>query len=85
MPRKSGAVASATYSTPEDRELFQDEVDAFSRTLFSQLNIADLLNKSRGDIAYTIIDLDDDISEATLDSIRKIEGVLALRYLPCKG
>jgi D-3-phosphoglycerate dehydrogenase len=51
----------------------------------SQLNIADLLNKSRGDIAYTIIDLDDDISEATLDSIRKIEGVLALRYLPCKG
>ena len=48
----------------------------------SQLNIADLLNKSRGDVAYTIIDLDDDISEATLDSIRAIEGVLALRYLP---
>ncbi|MDB4634804.1 phosphoglycerate dehydrogenase [Rubripirellula sp.] len=51
----------------------------------SQLNIADLLNKSRGDVAYTIIDLDDDISEATLDSIRAIEGVLALRYLPRKG
>ena len=48
----------------------------------SQLNIADLLNKSRGDIAYTIIDLDDDISESTLDSIRAIEGVLALRQLP---
>ncbi|MAI72198.1 MAG: 3-phosphoglycerate dehydrogenase [Rhodopirellula sp.] len=51
----------------------------------SQLNIADLLNKSRGDVAYTIIDLDDDISEATLDSIRAIEGVLALRYLPRRG
>ena len=51
----------------------------------SQLNIADLLNKSRGDIAYTIIDLDDDISDATLDSIRAIEGVLALRHLPRKG
>lgn len=50
----------------------------------SQLNIADLLNKSRGDVAYTIIDLDDDISEATLDAIRAIEGVLALRYLPRK-
>ena len=48
----------------------------------SQLNIADLLNKSRGDIAYTIIDLDDDISESTLGSIRAIEGVLALRHLP---
>ena len=42
MTRKPGGVASATYSTPEDRELFQDEVDAFSRTLFSQLNIADV-------------------------------------------
>ena len=51
----------------------------------SQLNIADLLNKSRGDIAYTIIDLDDDISEATLDAIRAIEGVLALRHLPRKS
>ena len=51
----------------------------------SELNIADLLNKSRGDIAYTIIDLDDDISEATLESIRGIEGVLALRHLPGKG
>ncbi len=51
----------------------------------SELNIADLLNKSRGDIAYTIIDLDDDISEATLESIRGIEGVLALRHLPAKG
>ena len=51
----------------------------------SELNIADLLNKSRGDIAYTIIDLDDDIGEATLESIRGIEGVLALRHLPRKG
>jgi len=51
----------------------------------SQLNIADLRNKSRGDIAYTIIDLEDDISEATLDSIRAIEGVLTLRYLPRKS
>jgi len=48
----------------------------------SQLNIADLLNKSRGDIAYTIIDLDDGISDETLDSIRAIEGVLTLRHLP---
>ena len=48
----------------------------------AQLNIADLLNKSRGNIAYTIIDLDDEITQETLDSIRAIEGVLALRHLP---
>ena len=48
------------------------------------LNIADLLNKSRGQIAYTIIDLDGGIDESTLDAIRATEGVLALRHLPGK-
>ncbi|MEM8666372.1 MAG: phosphoglycerate dehydrogenase [Planctomycetota bacterium] len=46
------------------------------------LNIADLLNKSRGEIAYTIIDLDGGIDEGTLTSIREIDGVLSLRHLP---
>ena len=45
------------------------------------LNIADLLNKSRGDVAYTIIDLDGDITDETLDAIREIKGVLTLRHL----
>lgn len=47
----------------------------------ANLNIADLLNKSRGDVAYTIIDVDGDIAEETLSSIRQIEGVLSLRCL----
>jgi D-3-phosphoglycerate dehydrogenase len=46
------------------------------------LNIADLLNKSRGEVAYTIIDLDGGIDDGTLAAIREIEGVLSLRYLP---
>jgi D-3-phosphoglycerate dehydrogenase len=46
------------------------------------LNIADLLNKSRGEVAYTIIDLDGGITEETLNAIREIEGVLTLRHLP---
>ncbi|TWU59446.1 D-3-phosphoglycerate dehydrogenase [Rubripirellula tenax] len=49
------------------------------------LNIADLLNKSRGDIAYTIIDLDGDISEETVAAIRGINGVLSMRTLPSKA
>jgi D-3-phosphoglycerate dehydrogenase len=48
----------------------------------AELNIADLLNKSRGDVAYTIIDLDGGITEETLAAIRQIEGVLTLRHLP---
>ncbi len=45
------------------------------------LNIADLLNKSRGDIAYTIVDLDGEVPEQTLKAIRGIQGVLSLRHL----
>ncbi len=46
------------------------------------LNVEDLLNKSRGDIAYTIVDLDGEVPEGTLDAIRNIEGVLNVR---CPG
>ncbi len=45
------------------------------------LNIADLLNKSRGELAYTIIDLDGAITGATLTRIRSIPGVLTVRDL----
>ena len=45
------------------------------------LNIEDLLNKSRGDIAYTIVDLDGPVPAETLASLRSIEGVLTLRNL----
>jgi D-3-phosphoglycerate dehydrogenase len=45
------------------------------------LNIADLLNKSRGELAYTIIDLDGAINDATLDRVRAIPGILMVRDL----
>jgi D-3-phosphoglycerate dehydrogenase len=45
------------------------------------LNIIDLINKSRDDIAYTLLDVQGDISTETLNEIAKIEGVLQLRKL----
>ncbi len=51
----------------------------------ANLNIHDLLNKSRGDVAYTIIDLDGSISDQTIAAIRAINGVLSLRHLPPKS
>lgn len=44
------------------------------------LNILDMLNRSRKEYAYTLLDVDKEVSEKTLDAIRKIEGVLAVRY-----
>jgi D-3-phosphoglycerate dehydrogenase / 2-oxoglutarate reductase len=45
------------------------------------LNIADLLNKSRGDYAYTLIDTDECVSKELLASLRRIEGVLSARVI----
>jgi D-3-phosphoglycerate dehydrogenase len=45
------------------------------------LNIEDLLNKSFGELAYTIVDLDGPVPDEIIESLRNIEGVLALRNL----
>ncbi|WP_420466158.1 phosphoglycerate dehydrogenase [Panacagrimonas sp.] len=47
-----------------------------------QLNIADLLNKSRGDIAYTLVDVDSAVPAAAAEAIARIEGVLNVRMIP---
>src|SRR5260370_40542874 len=44
-------------------------------------NIADLLNKSRGEFAYTLIDADGTVGEDLLASIRAIDGVLSARIV----
>jgi D-3-phosphoglycerate dehydrogenase len=45
------------------------------------LNVADLLNKSVGDIAYNIIDLDELPQQALLNKITGLEGVINLRLI----
>jgi D-3-phosphoglycerate dehydrogenase len=45
------------------------------------LNIEDLLNKSHGEVAYTIVDLDGSVADETIAAMRAIKGVLALRNL----
>ena len=45
------------------------------------LNIEDLLNKSMGDLAYTIVDVNGPVSDETRQQLRSIDGVLTLRNL----
>jgi D-3-phosphoglycerate dehydrogenase len=47
----------------------------------ANINIADLLNKSRGEYAYTLIDTDDVIDEPLVARLRQIEGVLSARVV----
>jgi D-3-phosphoglycerate dehydrogenase len=48
----------------------------------ANLNIHNMMNKSRGDMAYTLVDVDSPVPDAVVDSIRAIAGVLSVRYLP---
>ncbi len=46
------------------------------------LNIHNMVNKSRGEMAYTLVDVDSPVNAAALADIAAIEGVLSVRYLP---
>ncbi|MDH4030515.1 MAG: phosphoglycerate dehydrogenase [Chromatiales bacterium] len=52
-------------------------------TLLAQasLNIIDLLNKSRGEIAYTVVDVESEVPAETLSAIASINGVLNVRAI----
>jgi len=45
------------------------------------INISDMTNKNRGDWAYTIIDVDHQVSEAVENQIKSIEGVTRVRII----
>jgi D-3-phosphoglycerate dehydrogenase / 2-oxoglutarate reductase len=48
----------------------------------ANLNIHNMLNKSRGEIAYTIVDVDSAVPDALISALASINGVLAVRNLP---
>ena len=47
----------------------------------ANVNIADLLNKSRGEHAYTLIDTDGGVDDALVERLRRITGVLSARLV----
>lgn len=51
----------------------------------ARLNIHNMMNKSKKDIAYTLLDVDSKVPKKVIDQIARIEVVLAVRYLPLEG
>jgi D-3-phosphoglycerate dehydrogenase len=41
-----------------------------------------MVNKSRGEMAYTLVDVDSPIPEALIEALVAIEGVLSVRAIP---
>ena len=77
MPRESGfRVAIANANVP-------NMLGQISTAMaHAGLNIHNMVNKSRGDMAYTLVDVDSPVGEGALAALKAIEGVLAVRYLP---
>ena len=48
----------------------------------SGLNILNMVNKSKGNMAFTLVDVDSAPGEALLATLGSIDGVLRVRYLP---
>ena len=46
-----------------------------------EANIVDMLNKSKGEFAYTLIDIEEKIPNSVIDNIKKVEGILKVRAL----
>ncbi|HQS82831.1 MAG TPA: phosphoglycerate dehydrogenase [Thiobacillus sp.] len=46
------------------------------------LNIHNMVNKSKGDMAYTLVDVDSAATDTVMQQLSAIAGVLAVRYLP---
>jgi len=47
-----------------------------------KINIHNMLNKSKGEMAYTLVDVDSPVPDAVIKELCAIKGVLAVRYLP---
>jgi D-3-phosphoglycerate dehydrogenase / 2-oxoglutarate reductase len=63
-----------------------DMLGAISHALGRRkINIHNMLNKSRGEMAYTLVDADSPVPAAVVDELCELKGVLAVRYLPVDG
>ena len=47
----------------------------------ANLNVVDMVNKSRGEIAYNIIDIEGDIDEAVIGKVANVDGVMRVRLI----
>lgn len=46
-----------------------------------KINIADMINRHKGDYAYNIIDIDGDIPSVVFDKLKTVEGVIMVRQI----
>ena len=80
MPRE------APYRLAISNANVPDMLGRISHTLGKRkINIHNMLNKSKGEMAYTLVDTDTAVEKQVIDELCHTQGVLAVRYLPADG
>jgi len=80
MPRE------APYRLAISNANVPDMLGRISHTLGKRkINIHNMLNKSKGEMAYTLVDTDTAVGKEVIDELCHTHGVLAVRYLPADG
>lgn len=72
------AVARITVIHKNQPNMIATITDTISK---DGINIANFEDKNRGEIAYSIIDVDSEVSEAAIEDIKKIDGVIRIRVI----
>ena len=80
MPRESAhRVAIANANVP-------NMLGQISTTMArAGLNIHTMVNKSRGEMAYTLVDVDSPVEAGIVAALSAIEGVLSVRAIPVES
>jgi len=80
MPRESAArLAVANANVPNMLGQISSALAA------AGINIHNMMNKSRGDMAYTLVDIDSPAPDKLIAQIAAIPGVLKVRALPLEA
>ncbi|HFC54198.1 MAG TPA: 3-phosphoglycerate dehydrogenase [Gammaproteobacteria bacterium] len=77
MPRSEGSYRLAVVNSNVPNMLGQISTELAE----AGMNILDMLNKSRGELAYTLVDVDQPVPDEAVRRIGAIQGVLAVRAL----
>ncbi len=78
MDRNSGTGARITFSNANVAGVLGHVLSLLAD---KNVNVVDMVNKSRGDVAYNIIDVQQSPSAEVLDAIAKVEHVIAVRVI----
>ncbi len=74
-PTKAGRIAVLHENIP-------NTISRFTAVLAAEgINISDMINRSRGDHAYTMLDIDSEATPAAIERMRALEGVRRVRVI----